>query len=52
MVNTLAANGFVILRASEYLGDGRDAEPGTWFHFLRVVAPYLTFWARYQPAAL
>lgn len=59
MVNSLAANGFVILRAAEYLGDNLGdnlgdssaAEPGSWSHFVRVVAPYLTLWARYRPEA-
>jgi ubiquinone/menaquinone biosynthesis C-methylase UbiE len=55
MVNSLAANGFVILRAAEYLGNdlgyGSAAEPGSWPHFVRVVAPYLTIWARYRPEA-
>ncbi len=52
MINALAQNGFVILHASEYTGDGRDAAPGSWFHYLRVVAPYLTLWARYHPDLL
>ncbi len=49
MINTLVQNGFVILRASENKGDGREAAPGSWFHYLRVAPPYLTLWARYQP---
>jgi SAM-dependent methyltransferase len=51
MMNTFAAHGFVILRADEYVGDDHDAEPGSWFHFTRVTAPYLTLWARYRPDA-
>jgi SAM-dependent methyltransferase len=55
MINTLAGNGFVIVRASEYVGDdsgdGREAEPGSWSHYLRVAAPYLTLWSRYLPSA-
>jgi hypothetical protein len=49
MINTFAQNGFVILRASEQTGDGREAAPGSWFHYIRVAPPYLTLWARYQP---
>lgn len=51
VINNLVAKGFVILRAGEYLGDDPAAEPGTWFHFTRIAAPYLTLWARYLPSA-
>ena len=50
MINVLAQNGFVILRASEYLGDGSsDGPPGSWWHFVRVAAPYIALWTRYLP---
>jgi ubiquinone/menaquinone biosynthesis C-methylase UbiE len=49
MVNSLVRHGFVIFRAGEDTGDGREAPPGSWFHYLRVAAPYLTLWARYLP---
>jgi ubiquinone/menaquinone biosynthesis C-methylase UbiE len=52
MINTLVQNGFVILRAAEYVGDGRDAAPGSWWHYMRVAAPYLTIWARHLPGFL
>lgn len=52
VVNALATRGFVILRAAEYTGDEPDAAPGSWNHFLRVAAPYLTFWSRYLPNAV
>lgn len=52
MINTLAANGFVILRASEDAGNrGSAALPGSWEHFKRIAPPYLTLWARYRPEA-
>lgn len=51
MVNSLAAHGFVIVAAGEFTGDGREAEPGTWFHYTRIAAPYLTLWSRYRPEA-
>jgi SAM-dependent methyltransferase len=49
MINALAQNGFVILRASEYVGKDPAAPPGSWFHYTRVAPPYLTLWARYRP---
>jgi hypothetical protein len=49
MINRLVHNDFAILHASEYIGDGREAAPGSWYHYIRVVAPYLTLWARYCP---
>lgn len=55
VVNSLADHGFVILRAREDVGDATDGvepEPGSWQHFMRVVAPYLTFWTRYRPDVL
>jgi SAM-dependent methyltransferase len=51
VVNNLVQNHFVILRASEYLGDGSDIEPGSWHHFARIIVPYLTLWSRYHPGA-
>jgi ubiquinone/menaquinone biosynthesis C-methylase UbiE len=51
VINAMAENHFVILRASEYVGDESDAEPGTWFHYTRIIVPYLTLWARYRPDA-
>lgn len=52
MMNALAANGFAILHAAEYTGDGREAAPGSWYHYLRVAPPYLTLWSRYVPQLL
>ena len=53
MINSLIAHGFIILRSAEFLGEATYAQPesppGSWAHFLRVAAPYLTLWARYRP---
>jgi ubiquinone/menaquinone biosynthesis C-methylase UbiE len=51
MVNLLAANGFVIVRAAEDLGRDGEADPGSWVHYVRVVQPYLRLWARLRPDA-
>jgi SAM-dependent methyltransferase len=52
VVNSLAACGFVIFHAREDVGGEEQAEPGSWAHFVRVTAPYLTFWTRYRPDIL
>jgi SAM-dependent methyltransferase len=51
MVNTLAAHGFVILRATEHLKEGTDHEPGSWNHYVNIAPPYLRLWTRYRPDA-
>ncbi len=51
MINALAAHGFVILRASEYLKAGSDHEPGSWDHYVNIAPPYLRLWTRYRPDA-
>ncbi|MEZ4620704.1 MAG: class I SAM-dependent methyltransferase [Caldilineaceae bacterium] len=52
VVNTLAANGFVIQRLQEAVSTVDDPEPGTWEHYKSVAPPYLTIWARYRPEVL
>jgi ubiquinone/menaquinone biosynthesis C-methylase UbiE len=52
MVNTLTANGFVILNLSEWFSDHPDRHPGGWYHFTRVAPPYLQVWTRYRPDVL
>jgi SAM-dependent methyltransferase len=52
MVNTLAANGFVILHLAEWTSDHADREPGSWYHFTHVAPPYLQLWTRYRPDIL
>ncbi|MEZ4709755.1 MAG: class I SAM-dependent methyltransferase [Caldilineaceae bacterium] len=49
VINTLAANNFVILRNHEAVSQEEDPEPGTWEHFKSVAPPYLTFWSIYRP---
>lgn len=49
IVNHLVRQGFVILGVWEQTGDKSDAKPGTWEHFERIAAPFLTFWAAYRP---
>jgi SAM-dependent methyltransferase len=51
MINTLATNQFVILRASEDIGHDPAPPPGSWEHFKRIAPPYLTLWARHRPEA-
>jgi ubiquinone/menaquinone biosynthesis C-methylase UbiE len=51
MINTLVSNGFVILRASEYLKEGSDHEPGSWDHYVNTAPPYLGFWTQFRPDA-
>ncbi|MCC6458595.1 MAG: class I SAM-dependent methyltransferase [Caldilineaceae bacterium] len=51
LVNTLATNGFVLLRVAEDVGQDPTAPPGSWNHFKRIAPPYLTLWARYRPEA-
>jgi ubiquinone/menaquinone biosynthesis C-methylase UbiE len=53
LINALAAHGFVILRASEYLQAqnttaGQTHEPGSWAHFVSVAPPYLMLWTRFR----
>ncbi len=52
VVNTLAANRFVITHCTEDRGDDPAAPPGTWPHFMAVAVPYLTFWTQYRPDQL
>lgn len=49
MVNTLAANHFVIRRAREHIADQTDVAPGSWEHSTSIAPPYLTFWSVYRP---
>lgn len=49
VVNTLVANGFLILRLQEAVSDEEEPAPGTWEHYKSVAPPYLTMWAKYQP---
>jgi SAM-dependent methyltransferase len=49
LVNTLAANGFVLLNLHEWTSQQPDAGPGSWPHFTRVAPPYLYLWTRYRP---
>ena len=51
LVNELTSRGFVILGLWEDTTGDPDAEPGTWAHFKRVAAPWLTFWCRLNPRA-
>lgn len=51
IINSLAANQFVITRLREETGDDPNPEPGTWEHFKSVAAPYLHLWATYRPEA-
>ena len=47
LVNGLIAERLTLLAVYEAEpGDRPDPEPGTWTHFMRVVVPWLTFWAR------
>lgn len=52
VINTLVANGFVILRNHEAVSQEADPEPGTWEHFKSVAPPYLTFWSILHPSLL
>ena len=52
VVNTLVAQGFVIIHCAEDCGDDPDAPPGTWPHFMAVAVPYLTFWTQSRPDLL
>ncbi|HEX6386575.1 MAG TPA: hypothetical protein VF177_18035, partial [Anaerolineae bacterium] len=50
LVNGLVARGFVLLGLWEGPpGGDMNAKPGTWEHFIAVVPPWLTFWARLRP---
>jgi ubiquinone/menaquinone biosynthesis C-methylase UbiE len=51
LVNELTSRGFVILGLWEDTTGNPDAEPGTWDHFKRVAAPWLTVWCRLNPRA-
>ena len=52
VINTIASEGFVILRLDEHIGDMTEpADPGTWYHFITIAPPWLFFWARYNPDA-
>ena len=52
VVNTLAANHFVITHCAEDRGSDPTAPAGTWPHFMAVAALYLTFWTQYRPDLL
>ena len=52
VVNTLVAQGFVILRVQEAMSEEEEPEPGTWEHYKWVAPPYLTVWAAYRPEVL
>lgn len=49
MINSLVAQGFVLIHASEDAGSEAQPEPGSWPHFMRVTAPYLTLWSQLRP---
>ncbi len=49
VMNGLIGLGFVILGFWETTSDEADPEPGSWEHFMSVVAPYITLWAEYRP---
>ena len=49
VINTLVANGFLIVRNHEAVSQEEEPEPGTWEHFKSVAPPYLTFWSVYRP---
>ena len=52
VINTLAANHFVILRCTEDCGSDPGAPAGAWPHFMSVAVPYLTLWSQYRPDML
>jgi SAM-dependent methyltransferase len=49
VLNGLIRRGFVLLHFDEETGDDPTAEPGSWAHYMAVVAPFLNLWLRYQP---
>jgi SAM-dependent methyltransferase len=49
VLNGLSRRGFVLLRFTEDTGDEPNPEPGSWAHYMAVVAPFLNLWLRYQP---
>jgi SAM-dependent methyltransferase len=49
LLNGLIMRGFVLLRFDEAAEGDPAAEPGSWNHYLAVIAPYLDLWLRYQP---
>jgi SAM-dependent methyltransferase len=46
MVNGLIAYGFTIRGLWEDLGGDAGAEPGSWKHFMAIMPPWLTVWAK------
>ena len=51
LVNELTSRGFVILGLWEDTSGDPEAEPGTWDHFKRFAAPWITLWCRFNPRA-
>jgi SAM-dependent methyltransferase len=49
LINSLVAQGFMILGFWEEISEEPDPEPGSWEHFKSVAVPYLTLWAAYRP---
>lgn len=49
ITNGLTELGFVILTVSEETQQNSEAEPGSWWHFMTVTAPYIALWLSHQP---
>lgn len=49
ILNGLIERGFVLRHFAEETGQETDPEPGSWQHYLAVVAPYLSLWAQLRP---
>lgn len=47
-INSLIANGFVILAFDEHTSNEETPEPGSWEHYKAVSPPYLAFWTRHK----
>lgn len=47
MLNTMVANGFILLGLWEWMRQDENPDPGSWAHFTQVAPPYLsTFWRK------